>query len=252
MLDYSVAVFAYNIASKVELCVESIIKSNNKNLNIYILANGCTDSTLEIGNKLQKKYSFLHVVNLSVADKSNAWNFYVHQIAPKANLHFFIDGDVQVLPNSLESISQQMAKDLSVNAIGGVPFVGRDKIGWINRMFTFGRVSGGLYALNERFINEIREQQVLLPIGFIGEDFLVSAIAKNIKSLKSLNFPSPLLIINKSAGFTFKQLSKKSLFDYYLYFRRLVSYRIRDYQLSMLIQYCDRNPTNSFPSTVSE
>lgn len=253
MLEYSVAVFAYNIASTLEKCVESLLHERaHDNFNLYILANGCTDNTIAIATQLQKKHPTIQLVNLNIADKANAWNVYVHQVAPKAKLHFFVDGDVQVLPHALENIAQQMAENTAVNAIGAVPYVGRDKEGWTQRMHHFGRVSGGLYGLSAPFMQELRKQEVLLPIGFIGEDFLISAIAKNMKNLASLNQPSPFLLINNAAGFIFKPLSKRALGDYYLYFRRLVRYRMRDYQMLMLTQYCEKYKTIRFPESVSQ
>jgi len=145
-----------------------------------------------------------------------------------------------------------MNNNPNINAVGGVPVVGRDQIGWTKRMLSFGRVSGGLYALHNNFLNQLRQNEVKLPVGFIGEDFLVSALAKERLSLQGLYKPSPLLYIETQAGFSFRQLSPLRLGDYLSLFRRLIRYRIRDYQLSMLMNYVSPQSPHVMPASVQK
>ena len=35
-------------------------------------------------------------LTIPVGDKANTWNVYVHEVAPRSELHFLIDGDVKV------------------------------------------------------------------------------------------------------------------------------------------------------------
>jgi len=88
-----------------------------------------------------------------------------------------------------------------VNIVGGVPIVGRDKEGWIQRMRFYGRVSGGLYALQDHFIEKIKKHSVKLPIGLVGDDFLVSGLAKNILDFGGFSSASSNLIIDNSGIF---------------------------------------------------
>jgi len=249
----SVAIFAHNISGTVSSCVKNILKySHEKDISVYILANGCTDSTEKVALNLQNKNSNVHLVSIPVADKANAWNYYVYKLAPAGALHFFIDGDIEVQPDALLSISEAMNNNPNANAVGGVPVVGRDRLGWTKRMISCGRVSGGLYALRDNFINRLRQNEVKLPVGFIGEDFLVSALAKDMLSLQGIYTPSPLLHIETQAGFSFRQLSPLSAVDYLAFFRRLIRYRIRDYQLSMLMNYVNAQRTHVMPMTVEK
>jgi glycosyltransferase involved in cell wall biosynthesis len=244
---YSIAFFFdHNIAHMIEACIDSV-QANALDAEVYVLANGCVDATEKIVNKLQQKYSNLHLVNITIADKSNAWNHYVQHVAHNEECHIFIDGDITVQPDSLSNLANTMAKNPTLNAVGGVPVVGRDKIGWTNRMMQYGRISGGLYALSSPFIQELKEQTLLLSIGFIGEDFLVSALAKKRMDHQGFYGTSLNLTIDSTAGFSFRQLSRKRIKDYILYFRRLVRYRIRDYQLVMIVNYCAINTTHKLP-----
>jgi glycosyltransferase involved in cell wall biosynthesis len=248
---YSVAIFAHNLSSVINSCIKSVLLNpSDANLNLYIMANGCTDSTEEIIKSLQQEHPNIHLVSIPLADKANAWNYYVHKIAPDAALHFFIDGDIKVEPNALSTIAETMDMNPEIIAVGGVPVVGRDQPDLIDRMISLGRVSGGLYALRDSFLQFLRQNEVKIPIGFIGEDFLVSALVKDMMNFQGIYVPSPRLQIERQAGFSFRQLSPMRIGDYRSYFHRLVRYRIRDYQLSMLIKHVMASNTHSMPVSV--
>jgi len=249
----SVAIFAHNISGVIDACIKSVLSSAPDNsVTLYILANGCTDSTENVVRSLHAEKTNVHLVSIPLADKANAWNHYVHELAPEGDLHFFIDGDVEVELGALSCIAETMDKNPVVNAVGAVPIVGRDRANWIERMISFGRVSGGLYALRGSFLQCLRQNDVKLPIGFIGEDFLVSALAKDMHSLQGFYTQSPLLQIERHAGFSFRQLSPMRFRDYLSYFRRLVRYRIRDYQLSMLMHHLKIHSNCALPDSVEQ
>jgi glycosyltransferase involved in cell wall biosynthesis len=248
---YSVVIFAYNISHKIQSCIQSIFE-NSIDADIYIIANGCSDATEQIVKDLQADHSNLHLVSLPIADKASAWNYYIYNIATTAALHFFIDGDINIEKDALSNIIDTFKLNPEANIVGGVPIVGRDKDGWIQRMKYYGRVSGGLYALQNQFIEKIKTQNVKLPIGFVGDDFLVSGLAKNMLDFRGFSSASPRLIIDSSAGFSFQQISYLRMSDYFLYLRRLIRYRIRDYQLIMLINAFLKNKATEIPESVYE
>ena len=248
---YSVVVFAYNVSAHIASCIERIFE-NPIDVDVYIIANGCSDSTEQIVKGLQAEHNNLHLVSLPIADKASAWNYYIYNVANNAAVHFFVDGDITIEKNALSSIINTINRNPSVNIVGGVPIVGRDKDGWIQRMKVYGRVSGGLYALQNDFIEKIRHHHVKLPIGFVGDDFLVSSLAKNMLDFRGFNSASPRLIIDSSAGFSFQQISYMRMSDYYLYLRRLIRYKIRDYQLLMLINSFVKHNATEIPISVYE
>lgn len=248
---YAIAIFAYNIGSSIEACLNSVINNGlEAEFKIFVLANGCKDNTEKVIKKLQVKHANIELVSIKKADKCNAWNKYVHNIAPSVEAHFFIDGDVEITPGALSNISKMMQTDTQVNIVGGVPVVGRDKLGWINRMQSYGRVSGGLYALSNVFLKQLKSQKIAMPIGFVGEDFLISGLAKKLLDFSRFNVPSPKLKIELSAGFSFRPLSKKRIQDYWGYAKRLIRYRVRDYELAMLLHHFEFSYKPTLPSTV--
>jgi glycosyltransferase involved in cell wall biosynthesis len=249
--QYSVAIFAHNVSGVINACIRSVLSNSpDNNVTLYILASGCTDSTESIVRSLYAENENVHLVSIAMADKANAWNHYVHELAPEGAVHFFIDGDVEIQLGALARIVGKMAETPVVNAIGGVPLVGRDRAGWVERMISFGRVSGGLYALRGSFLEHLRQNGVKLPTGFIGDDFLISALVKDMSSLQGFHMQSPLLHIERAAGFSFRSLSPMRIKDYPAYFRRLVRYRIRDYQLSMLMHYVKAQSRYALPTSV--
>jgi glycosyltransferase involved in cell wall biosynthesis len=251
--EISVAIFAHNISGEISYCIKSILSSLPDNyFTLYVLANGCTDSTESIVRSFQLENKNIYLVSIPLADKANAWNYYVHELAPVGTLHFFIDGDIKVEPGALSCIAKTMKENPVINVVGGVPVVGRDREGWIQRMISFGRISGGLYAIRESFLLGLRKNKVKLPIGFIGEDFLISALAKDMESLQELYSPNHLLKIETQAGFSFRQLSLLRIGDYLSYFRRLVRYRMRDYQLSMLMTHVETYSIRAMPISVGQ
>jgi hypothetical protein len=60
-----------------------------------VIANGCSDNTAEIATNLSKEIPQIRVVELTVGDKCNAWNHFVHELKPRAACYAFMDGDVQ-------------------------------------------------------------------------------------------------------------------------------------------------------------
>tara|TARA_R110002167_G_scaffold162758_2_gene359329 strand:+ start:1408 stop:2322 length:915 start_codon:yes stop_codon:yes gene_type:complete len=248
---YSVVVFAHNISGKIGCCIKHIF-ANTIDADVYIIANGCSDATEQVVKELQSNHNNLHLVSLPIADKANAWNHYIYNVATTKALHFFIDGDITIEKDALSNIIKTVEGNPEVNIIGGVPIVGRDKEGWSQRMKFYGRVSGGLYALQDHFIKNIKKHSIKMPIGFIGDDFLVSGLAKNMLDFSRFNLANSKLIIDELAGFSFQQVSYLRMSDYFMYFKRLIRYRIRDYQLLMLNNLFVKYKATKIPMSVYE
>ena len=120
-------------------------------------------------------------------------------------------------------------------------------------MLKFGRVSGGLYALSGRFVRELKSSCTYIPEGFVGEDFLISAIAKDRDNYSELGIPNTLfLAIEEKSYFKFDQLSLLNPPDYIAYLKRLIRYRLRDYQIVALTYFNRRNPGARLPHSAIE
>ena len=103
--QWSVAVFAHNEATTILGCLDTIrSQATEESLQIHVLINGSRDSTESLARKYAASHSNIRPVVLGIADKANAWNYYIHVIRPNAAVHFFVDGDMQVLPNGLPRV----------------------------------------------------------------------------------------------------------------------------------------------------
>lgn len=248
---WSVAIFAHNEASNIANCLRSVIsQSDAHNFPIYVLSNGCTDDTNEVVKSMTVDHPSIQLVVINEPDKANAWNQYAHRIASESDCHFFVDGDVVVERDAFSLLSKVLADSPQSVAAGGLPGSGRTRLSWSRRMKSLGRLAGALYALRGSFLKEIREQEIYIPIGFVGEDFFVTCLAKGQLNIDGLNKKSPRIVFDDGALFSFDSLSPKNPKDWSAYFHRVIRYQIREYQLFMLFLYMQGQTQDQLPTDV--
>ncbi|MET0105216.1 MAG: glycosyltransferase family A protein [Sedimenticola sp.] len=251
--DWSVVVFAYNVADTIESCLTSIIENTIAiNASIYVLANGCTDTTELRVNEYIRSHNNVYLIKLGIGDKANAWNTFVHEVAPEATTCFFVDGDVVVGEKALITLSKTLDRNSEANAVGALPGNGRDCKGWSQRMVNFGYFAGGLYALRGSFLDQLRQQKIMLPVGLIGEDFVLSYIVKGVSTRPGIFTASRKLIIEQDACFYFRSLSVMKPSDWWVYFRRLIRYQIRRHQISMLLARTSQTGFQGMPKSIND
>jgi glycosyltransferase involved in cell wall biosynthesis len=240
--SFSVAVFAHNEERTLAATLGSILTAGEARCcEIVVLANGCVDRTVAIARDCASRHANIRVIEIELADKANAWNHYVHEVSPTppfcdAELHVFVDGDVQLKSGTFDAFSAALEQYPSMNAVGALPTSGRDKEAWRQRMIANGTLSGGLYALSADFLQRIRQREVLIPRGFIGEDWAVSLFAQsNLKPLNAVLKANTNIVFALDGGFSFRSLSLWRLRDYRTYIRRLWRYSLRGVQYEMLV-----------------
>ncbi|HXQ50679.1 MAG TPA: glycosyltransferase [Stellaceae bacterium] len=234
---WPVAIFAHNEERNIAACIDSLDQAARGHpVAIFVLANGCRDATARIVRELAARRGDVRLVEIALGDKANAWNVYVHDHAPPSQVHFFIDGDVRADSGALAILAETLAESDQANAAGAVPSAGRDRAGIAARMRAGGRISGNLYALSGAFLARLRQANMRLPLGFIGEDWLVSALAKGDYSTRALTHPSPKLVLAARATFSFRSLDPHRLRDWSIYAHRLIRYRLREHQFAMLFE----------------
>lgn len=250
---WSVAVFAHNVAKTITDCLDNVLsQASGQSIQVFVLVNGSRDETELLVRKYSATHSNVEPVVLPIADKANSWNHYIHVIKPKGAVHFFVDGDVHILPNSFQALSRGLSSNPGSNAAGALPATGRSQVSWSQNMLRFGRLAGGLYALKSRFISDLRRRQVRIPVGLIGEDLFLSCVVKEKLSLQGLIEPSDKLIFAPDARFTFRPLSPVRPKDWWAYGCRLVRYQIRDYQLGLLLRDLQNHPRIDLPHDMPE
>src|SRR5262249_54637449 len=138
--SWSLAVFAHDESPRIGDALASIAgAAGNEDVEVWVLANGCSDSTGDVVRGCADIVPSLWLVEIDVADKPNAWNVYVHDIitperAREIETYFFMDGDVTLEPNALGLLASALATTPTAQAAGGMPATGRDRDGWRARM----------------------------------------------------------------------------------------------------------------------
>jgi hypothetical protein len=101
-------------------------------------------------------------------------------------------------------------------------------------MLRDGGLAGNLYALTEGFMGRIRQSSVRLPIGLVGDDSLVGALAYWDMNPRG-EWDKRRIVLCRDASFSYDRLSLFSSADLRLYYRRKIRYSLRRYQ-TMLLQ----------------
>ena len=229
------AVFAHNESDRIVSCLEALrLSPLPPGTTCYLIANGCSDDTAEVAGKYALTVPWLKVVSLQIGDKSNAWNHFVHEIAPQADYYFFTDGDCQIDPQALQQLEQALDADDAVNAASGIPGLANQSLQvFRNAIMTHGGLAGNLYALSGSFVSRLRALSVRLPRGLIGDDSLVGALALwNLD--RSSGWNHDRLRVVASATFRYESIAQSSLSDPMFYIRRLKRYSLRHFQNQLI------------------
>jgi len=172
---WPVVVFAHDEESQIITCLESLAKGSMAHpIYVYVLANGCNDKTEAVVRDFILDSPWVTLVSVTLGDKANAWNVFVHDIAHRAEVYFFVDGDARVVPGSFDALYSALERSPEANAAAAIPAVGRSKKLLAQFVCEYGLILGNLYALRGDFVLKVKQSGARLPIGYIGEDGLVS------------------------------------------------------------------------------
>jgi glycosyltransferase involved in cell wall biosynthesis len=235
MNTVSIALFAHNEEAAIGAAIDAVTASAGPiaDLQVHVLANGCTDRTVEVAQAAVRRDPRVVIHEIVVADKCNAWNAYVHELAPEAEIHVFMDGDMRCSERAVERTVAALRAKPEANALAGVPMSGRNRAEYVRIMTEWGWLFGCYYALQGRHLARIRVTGVRLPIGVFGDDHFVTRIARS--SLDGdWDEAASRLLIDPEIGYVFDSLRPWSPRDLRLYLRRRVSYFLRQRQLDVL------------------
>lgn len=83
-MKYNITMFAYNESSNIIDSIKSVWANTDSQLGTFhLIANGCTDDTVSQSQRIKKELSFekLNITELTIGDKCNAWNYYMHELS---------------------------------------------------------------------------------------------------------------------------------------------------------------------------
>lgn len=248
--SYSIVMFAYNEELHIKRSVKSIFNNVDHRLqSLTVIANGCTDSTVDILKMLQKEsqYEKLSIINLSIGDKCNAWNEYVHTLHTHSDVHFFTDADVEFTNQAFPQMFETLLGDKAAQAIAGIPFSGRNKKHYQEMVTEYKCLFGNCYGVKQSFLELAQKKGFYLPIGL---GWIDSAITKAVKR-DIVDQDSPIqerVIYNINCGYKFKSLSPFKWSDIKLYLSRIARYRTGKLQE----KYLEKLTFAEWPRTLSD
>ena len=248
----SIAVFAHNEQSKIEAALNGLIFSGiDAHVPIHVLANGCNDKTAEIVSQISRAHPQIRLHIIELGDKANAWNYYVHGVGESASIHCFIDGDVEIQPGAIRALSDALKASPGSRAATGAPVSGRHRESWLQALEMHGGLAGNLYALSSDFIERIRLIELRIPVGTIGEDGFVGAMA-SFDLHPEAGWDSRRITLARNASFAFDSLDWRKQADLKLYVRRRIRYALREIQNRMLRSHIKSNGYRNMPSHITE
>ncbi|MEM1145228.1 MAG: glycosyltransferase [Pseudomonadota bacterium] len=252
MNQYAIVMFAHNEAANLAASVDAVHKTTDHQLDQFIvLANGCTDATVEIAKELKERLDFsqMDVVELERADKCNAWNTYVHYMAKSAMAcHFFVDADVRFSTGAFPKMMKGLDDASSnVNVIGGMPLSGRNVTYYQQLLRERSCFFGNLYGMHPRFLDRLRETGFRLPIGLNWIDSFLTKAANTDLGFGRENLPERVISL-EGVGFEFTSLSPLRPSDFRLYWNRIARYELGKLQEVTL----DELPPSEWPADMDE
>ena len=253
-----IAVFAYNEAGRIQAALGRIAgAAGGEEVDVYVLANGCTDTTSEAVKASGSLVPNLCLVEIDLADKANAWNIFVHEVfsarrAEEITTYFFTDGDVVLEPGALPALALALAEVPGTQAAGGMPATGRDRDAWRERMVINGMLAGNLYALRGSFVQRLRDRDVRMPVGLIGEDVFVSWLVETDIGRRDRPGVEPDCVFSTGALFSFRSSSLWRWRDYRTFLRRKWRYTVRGLQHQMLVLFLVENGLGAMPASVEQ
>jgi glycosyltransferase involved in cell wall biosynthesis len=248
-----VAIFAHNEEHQILRCLRSFANgAPGLDLHFYVLCNGNTDRTNEIVAEYAALDPRISLVNIALGDKCNAWNVYVHETAPDADAHIFMDGDCELGADAVPRMLEMLRNHPRANAVSTLPLSGRSVQQWRRDALEQHGVTGNLYALSRSFMERLQVQAVRLPIGFVGDDSLLGSLAAWDLDPKGDWDAENLIAVCEDAGFRFDSISYWSPDDVVRQLRRMVRYSRRRYEMQMINDILRSEGLAGLPRDTSE
>ena len=247
----SIAIFAYNEERSIGAALDAVGRcASEGHVTAHVLINGCTDNT-EAAVRAYRPHGFSVVpVLIPRGDKANAWNVYVHTVAPEtADFHVFTDGDMIMQPGSLAGFAERFSAEPGAEACAALAVSGRDRSAFRDKALHNREMAGNLYALRGRCVKAFRDSKLRLPVGLFGEDGLVTMLVRYGLDPKGERRDTRIAV-SQAGGFAFPSLSPWRPSDWRIYRNRKRRYAMRRQQAMMLYPLLFADGAKAMPEHV--
>lgn len=253
---WCVMVLAHNEERRIEACLDSILASDTgRAVDVYVMANGCTDRTEDLVRAYRKHRPSVHLVSIALGDKCNAWNVFVHDTVPRycpgRSIYFFMDGDARAISGSLGALESGLTSNPRAHAASAPPASGRSMAEDRRELVEGRHLVANLYALRGDFVRRLCEEQVRLPLKLEGDDGLLGILVKWDLKPESGVTKDELIEPCPDAGFIFDSVDWLDTAEWRGYWRRLVRYGRRRYEFELLGRRLRRDGVKGLPTDIS-
>lgn len=247
----SMAIFAYNEERGIAASLDAIGHcADEGEVTAHVLINGCTDATESVVRAYRPRGFSVVPVVIRRGDKANAWNTYVHEVAPeRADLHVFTDGDMLIQPGSLAGFAERFAVEPAAEGCAALPVTGRSREAFRTKLRNNREMAGNLYALRGRCVMAFRRAGLRLPFGIFGEDGLVTMLVRYGLDPKGER-RDERIAVSEAGGFAFPPLSPWNPADLRIYRNRKRRYAMRRQQATMLYPLLFEEGAQAMPAHV--
>ena len=249
---WSVAIFAHNEAQVIERCLASLNwAAPGRRLRVTVLANGCRDDTVARVRAFASEQLDIHVVEIELGDKCNAWNQFLHRHwQGKDDTVFFMDGDVEACPDALIFLADGLAKNPRVLVTSSLPASGRSRQAHVSAAVSSRGLFGGLYAVRGEWLVEARRRGLRLPVGFVREDGLICAMAKFDLAPECNPWDDARVLPVLTARFLFDSVPLLSAAGWRKYWNRRLRYSRGHFEFKMLRPLMVKGGIQAIPESV--
>lgn len=254
---WCVMVLAHNEERRIRDCIESLFAGEpGRALDVYVMANGCTDATEAIVRDIRRTRPSVHLASIALGDKCNAWNVFIHETVPRLcpgrGVYFFMDGDARIEGGSLTALERGLEANPFAHAASAPPASGRTMQRDREALITGRHLVANLYALRGEFARRLHAEEVRLPLKLEGDDGLLGILVKwdlrpqqNEEDDRRIE-PCP------SAGFTFESVDWREVREWRGYWRRLVRYGRRRFEFQLLGPRLKNHGMAALPPDISQ
>lgn len=251
---WPVMVLAHNEEKRIVPCLDSIYEADpGRSFEVFVMANGCRDATEAIVANYAKDHPGVHLVSIRLADYCNAWNVFVHSVAPAldSDIFFFMDGDCRACPRAFSELYRGLHEHPEANAAGAPPKAGRNQEKDARKMIEGRSFFANLYALRGSFVKRLHDWKVKFPVGLEGDDGLLGALVKWDLEPRG-EWCDNRIVPCPQSGFDFDPVSPFDVRVWKTYLRRLIRYGRRRYEFDLLRPLLKRDGLKALPEHISQ
>lgn len=253
---WPVMVLAHNEEAKIVACLNSIFEAeSNQALEVYVMANGCSDRTEDIVREYARTRPEVRLVSIALGDKCNAWNVFIHDTVPAhcpgRDVYVFMDGDATVCRSAFSVLVDALRRDSHAHAASAVPGSGRSMAGGRRAILEQRGLVANLYALRGSFVERAQHLGVRLPLRLEGDDGLIAALVK-WDLQPGCGRDDTRVHPCAEAMFEFDPVSIADLREWLMYWRRLVRYGRSYFEFQLLGRRLSEMGLAGLPDDIQE